>query len=78
MSIKEDFHHLIDTIEDEQVLNGYYQLIKSNTGEYGQLWNNLTEEQKAELLIAYDESFDPQNLISHEDVKKQHEKWLKP
>lgn len=78
MSIKEDFHHLIDTIEDEQVLNGYYQLIKSNTGEYGQLWNNLTEEQKAELLVAYDESFDPQNLISHEEVKKQHEKWLKP
>lgn len=78
MSIKEDFHHLIDTIEDEQVLNGYYQLIKSNTGEYGQLWNNLTEEQKAELLIAYDESFDPRNLISHEEVKKQHEKWLKP
>ena len=78
MSIKEDFHHLIDTIDDEQVLNGYYQLIKSNTGEYGQLWNNLTEEQKTELLIAYDESFDPRNLISHEEVKKQHEKWLKP
>ncbi len=78
MSIKEDFHHLIDIIEDEQVLNGYYQLIKLNTGEYGQLWNNLTEEQKAELLIAYDESFDPRNLISHEEVKKQHEKWLKP
>jgi len=78
MSIKDDFHHLIDTIEDEQVLNGFYQLIKSNTGEYGQLWSGLTEEQKKELLIAYDESFDTQNLISHDEVKKQHERWLKP
>jgi hypothetical protein len=78
MSIKEDFHHLIDTIEDEQVLNGFYQLIRLNTGEYGQLWNNLKEEQKNELHIAYDESFDPRNLISHEEVKKQHERWLKP
>lgn len=78
MSIKDDFHHLIDTIEDEQVLNGFFQLIKANTGEYGQLWSGLTEEQKKELLIAYDESFDTQNLISHDEVKKQHERWLKP
>ena len=79
MNIKEDFHHLIDTIEDEQLLIGYYQLVKQlSDNQNGRLWNSLSEEQKEELLIAYDESFDPANLVPHEEVKKQHEKWLKP
>jgi hypothetical protein len=79
MNIKEDFHHLIDTIEDEQLLIGYYQLVKQlSDNQDGRLWNSLSDEQKQELLIVYDESFDPANLISHAEVKKQHEKWLKP
>jgi hypothetical protein len=79
MKIKDDFHHLIDSIEDEQVLQHYYQLIqKINDDQNGHLWNTLSEDQKEELLLAYDESFDSSNLISHEQVKQQHEKWLKP
>ncbi len=79
MNIKENFHHLIDTIDDEQLLIGYYQLVKQlSDNQDGRLWNSLSDEQKQELLIVYDESFDPANLISHEEVKKQHEKWLKP
>jgi hypothetical protein len=78
MNVKEDFHHLIDTIEDEQVLIGYYQLVKQlSDNQNGQIWNTLTEEQQQEVLLAYDESFDEKNLISHEEVKRQHEKWLK-
>ena len=78
MNIKEDFHHLIDTIDDEQLLKDYYQLIQRlNADQEGNLWNNLSETEKQELLSAYDESFDKNNLISHEQVKQQHEKWLK-
>ena len=78
MNIKEDFHHLIDTIDDEQLLKDYYQLIQRlNADQTGNLWNNLSETEKQELLSAYDESFDKNNLISHEQVKQQHEKWLK-
>jgi len=79
MKIKDDFHHLIDTIEDEQLLKSYYQLIqKINNHSDGNLWAALNEEEKKELLVAYDESFDENNLLSHEQVKLQHEKWLKP
>jgi hypothetical protein len=79
MKIKDDFHHLIDTIEDEQLLKSYYQLIQTmNKNSDGTLWNALNEEEKEELLIAYDESFDEKNLLRHEQVKLQHEKWLKP
>ena len=44
----------------------------------GNILNSLTDEQQKALLLAYDESFDEDNLLSHEQVKLQHEKWLKP
>ena len=42
----------------------------------GNLFNSLSEVQKAELLISYEESFDESNLLSHKQVKLQHKKWL--
>ena len=79
MNIKEDFHHLIDTIEDEQLLTTYYHLVQQLTiGETGKIWNNLTDDQRKSIEESYEESFDEKNLISHEEVKKRHEKWLKP
>ncbi|HEY2583563.1 MAG TPA: hypothetical protein VGI43_17255 [Mucilaginibacter sp.] len=79
MNIKDDFHQLIDNIEDEQLLQHFYQLIqKISDGQNGHLWNNLTEDKKNELLLAYEESFDADNLLSHDQVKRQHERWLKP
>ncbi|HMG10490.1 MAG TPA: hypothetical protein VK609_18390 [Mucilaginibacter sp.] len=79
MNIKDNFHHLIDTIDNEQLLKGYYELIKQlDINQSGNLWNNLNENERQELIIAYDESFDNKNLLSHEEVKKQHGKWLKP
>lgn len=42
----------------------------------GQLWNNLTNKEQEELLLSFDESKNPENLIDHEDMKKKHEKWL--
>ena len=42
----------------------------------GNIINSLDEEQQQELLLAYNESFDEANLISHMEIKLQHEKWL--
>jgi len=42
------------------------------------LWNNLNEDEKEALHVAYDESFDSNNLLTHEQVKLQHLEWLKP
>ena len=78
MRTKDSFHKLIDAIQDKHTLEGYYKLIKKlNTAQTGELWKDLTEEEKKELLLSYDESFDADNLISHDIVKKQHKKWLK-
>ncbi|WP_339608474.1 hypothetical protein [uncultured Roseivirga sp.] len=77
MRTKEDFHKLIEKIEDEEVLKGYFKLIQRlNNNQTGELWDGLSRAEKEELLLSYDESFDPNNLVSHEEVKNQHNKWL--
>ena len=78
MNIKENFHKLIDTIEDEETLKGYYTLIQSlSSKQSGKLWEGLSKDEKEELLVSYEESYDGSNIISHDEVMKQHEKWLK-
>jgi hypothetical protein len=77
MKTKEAFHKLIDEIKDEEVLKGYFQLIRQlDINQTGSLWNTLNQEEKEELLLSYDESLNPDNLISHNQVKQQHIKWL--
>jgi ABC-type uncharacterized transport system substrate-binding protein len=77
MKTKEDFHKLIDEIKDEVVLKNYFELIRRlNNSQTGELWKKLNLEEQQELLLSFEESFNPDNLISQEQVKKQHGKWL--
>jgi hypothetical protein len=78
MRTRDAFHKLIDTIDNEEILKGYYELIqKLNSNQTGKLWDSLNTAEKNELLLSYEESFDSKNLISHEQVKGQHDKWLR-
>jgi hypothetical protein len=78
MRIKDDFHSLIEKIEDEGALKGYFKLIQRlNNNQTGELWDGLSPAEKDELLLSYEESFDSNNLVSHEEVKNQHDKWLR-
>ena len=62
---------------NENLLLNFYQLLKSrSTAMEGQLWKKLTKEEKDELLTAFEESKEEYNLISHEEMKKKHKKWL--
>jgi hypothetical protein len=78
MRTKEDFHKLIDRINDEEALKGYCNLIQRlNENHTGELWEGLSSEEKEELMLSYKERFDPAQLLPHKWVKKQHDKWLK-
>jgi len=78
LATKEDFHKLIDQIHDDRVLNAYFELIKRlNNSQTGDMWNNLSKHQQDELLLSYEESLYPENLMSYSLVKEQHKKWLK-
>ena len=40
-------------------------------------WDDLTSTQQARLQESINESYDPKNWVSHEDVMKKYEKWFK-
>ncbi|MCF8462185.1 MAG: hypothetical protein K9G46_15795 [Flavobacteriales bacterium] len=78
MKTREEFHKLIDTIDDDEVLTAYYQLINGlNESKHGQLWNSLSKDEQEEVLVSYEESFDEKNLIDHNVVMEKHLKWRK-
>jgi hypothetical protein len=76
-SIKQKLHTLIDNIDNESLLTQVYELIyKKNSSKEGDLWNKLTPQQQEEVLLSLEESNEANNLISNDDVKKSHKKWL--
>jgi len=77
MNTKDQIHALVETIDDEEILTAYLQLIKNlANNKTGALWNSLTTDEEQDLISSYNESFDRDNLVSHEEVKSQHSKWL--
>lgn len=73
IEMKKNFHLLIDSIENENLLISFYELIKKrNSTQDVQLWNSLTKPEQDELLLALEESDNPDNLISHEEMLKKH------
>jgi hypothetical protein len=77
IELKKSFHLLIDSIDNEDLLANFYDLIKkrSSTKE-GQLWNRLTYKEQEELISALEESENPDYIISNDEMKKKHKKWL--
>jgi hypothetical protein len=75
--LKEDLHKLIDTTQDEKLLEEIFMIL-SNRNDYvaGDLWNNLSEEQKKEVLASNSEVGDDSAWISNEEMKHKNAKWL--
>lgn len=78
MKTKEEFHDLIDSIQDEKALQVYLELVRMLNGGKGQHvpFQDLSPEQRADLLKSYEESFDENELVDHETVKSQFQQWL--
>ena len=76
-TIRGKVHEIIDRIDDESLLRQILDwLNQSQNSREGQLWNELTEEQRAETLKSLEESNEPENLITQDEMKKKHGKWL--
>jgi hypothetical protein len=70
IELKKSFHSLIDSINNDSLLMNFYDLMKTRTStKEGQLWNRLTEDEQEELLLSLEESENPENLITHEEMK---------
>ena len=71
--LKTDLHKILDRIENEQLLRTIYDFLKQreNTQE-GQIWKTLSDEQKNEVYLSYEESMEENNLIDWETIKKKY------
>jgi len=77
LELKNNFHHLIDSIENENLLRKFYELmLRKRSSKEGSLWAKLSSAEIAELLSADEESENPDNLVQHEEMKNKYTKWL--
>lgn len=68
-SLKSNLHKLIDQIDNPNLLEEYYQEMKSIIQKsQGKVWDTLSEDQKKEVLLSYEESEDENNLIDTKSV----------
>ncbi len=77
LAIKVEMFELLAQTYDEVVLLKLYKSMKEvfETTE-SDWWDELSTEQQTRLQKSIEESYDPENLIDHEDMKKKHAKWL--
>lgn len=76
LELKKNFHTLIDSIENESLSQSFYDLIRSKTDSTnGQIWGRLDKNEQEELLIAFEESENPNNLVDNSSMKKKHSKF---
>jgi len=67
--IKQNFHDLIDKIDNTDLLNSFYEALKFSVKNDGaKIWNSLSENEKAEVQNAIKSSFNKSKLISHKSV----------
>jgi hypothetical protein len=77
LELKNSFHQLIDSIENENLLQKFYELmLRKRSIKDGALWAKLSQDEVDELLLANEESNDPENLIPNEEMKKKYSKCL--
>jgi hypothetical protein len=71
IELKSNLHKIVDKINNEELLRTIYDFLKlRENSEEGRIWKTLTEEQKKEVFLSYEESEDDSNLVSWSDVKK--------
>ncbi len=67
--LKSNLHKLIDQIENQSLLEDYYKEMK-NILEKSQdnVWDKLTDDQKKEILLSYEESEIETDHIENDSV----------
>lgn len=67
--LKLHIHKIVDGIQNEQLLKAIYDFLKIRESQKsGKLWSALSDKEKQEVLLAYEESENPKNLVSREKV----------
>ena len=71
IKLKTDLHKLVDEIQNIQLLQAIYDFLKSgNIRKAGHLWEQLSEEERKEVLLAFEESEEEYNLVEQKKAFK--------
>ena len=77
IELKNNFHNLIDSIKNDALLMRFYDIMtRAKNRKEGALLVRLTKEEYKELMLAYKESEDEENLLSHKGMMEKHKRWL--
>ncbi len=60
--------HIIERVEE---------VFEEEAEDAETFWSRFTPQQRAELEQSFEDSYNPDNWITHEDMQKKHAKWLK-
>lgn len=76
-AIKKEFHELIDKVENILILEQFFNALNfSQNNSKAELWDSLTDSERNDIILAFNESEDENNLISFEEIKNKYNKWL--
>jgi hypothetical protein len=71
VKLRRSIHKIVDKIDNEELLQTLHDFLKiRTTTKPGRLWDSLTEKQKQEVLLAYEESEDESNLVPKDEAFK--------
>ena len=75
--LKSNLHKLIDQIDNQNILEEFYNEIKIILERsQGNIWDKLNEDQKKDILLSYEESEIDNNLLDHDTVINKYKDWL--
>lgn len=71
-TLKTDLHQIIDELDDEELLEKFYQEVLTLISNSDKLWDKLSKAQQQEVLKSLEESKHKNNLADHETVIKKY------
>ena len=78
LEIKNILHGLVQKAHGKQQLLRYFDAFtQDEIEEKTDFWVQYTPEQRAEIEFAVEESFNPDNWVSHEEVMAKYSKYAK-
>ena len=78
LELKGSIFELIAQIDNPKSLSRVHAFLKhfNDDSDDNEEWDKVPPVHQERILNAYKESFNSENWVNHEDVKKQHAKWL--
>ena len=75
LELQKSIVDFIYSIENESILKKVLSNIKKTAEKEG-WWLDIPVEARNRILQSYEESYNPENWVDHNEVKKQHVQWL--